>query len=345
MSNDIQDQSKVIDIIFGRWRSQILHAGVKLNVFESIGESKSAAELAAKVDADPNLLYRLLRALASLGFLTESSEHRFSMSSMGEFLRSDHPHSLRAMILLEEGPVHYAAWKHLPELIREGAQDGFSREVGKPWVEYLQEDSTYAGIFQDAMSSYSSTEASAVCDALRQLEFPLDDVHYCDVGGGDGYLLAQILKSNTHATGVVFDLPEVATQTMRHMTRGADLQDRVRHVGGNMFESVPDGANIYLMKHIIHDWNDAECEQILKSIRRAARDNCKLIICEMLIPRHDLSHFSKIFDIHMLCASSGRQRTVTEISEMLENSGWEFSLEAPVSNTPLSLIVATPAPH
>lgn len=347
MSDGMLDQLKVIDIIFGRWRSQIVHAGVELNVFEHIGddESISASELATKIQVDWQLLYRLLRALSSLGFLAENGEHRFSISAMGKILQRGNPNSLRSMVLLEEGQAHYAAWKHLPALIRDGSQDGFCREFGMSWVQYLQTNSEYGLIFQDAMSSYSSIEASAVCDALPQMHVPLDHVKYCDIGGGDGYLLAKILKEHVHATGVVFDLPEVITQKERHMTTCDGLQERVEHVGGNMFECVPEGADIYLMKHIIHDWDDAECEQILKAIRRAAHGNSKLIICEMVIPEHGQSHFSKIFDIHMLCATNGRQRTVAEISRILTASGWLLSQEISPVTTPLSCVVASPAIH
>src|SRR6185503_8235772 len=127
----MSDYEKVIDTILGRWRSQVLYTGVKLGIFELIGNSpKPASQIATEIGLDNSLSYRLLRALASIGFLIEKQAKVFSISSMGEFLRKDHPQTLRGVILLEEGPEHYAIWKHLPGMVKDGNQDGFLREFG-----------------------------------------------------------------------------------------------------------------------------------------------------------------------------------------------------------------------
>jgi hypothetical protein len=126
-------QETVLDLLYGRWRSQTLFAGVKLGIFEVIGdESRPAAEVAHELNLDPALSYRLLRALGSLGLLHEGPDQRFSVTPAGELLRSGHPRSMREVILLREGPEHTAVWKHLPAIVRDGVQDGFVRSSGEP---------------------------------------------------------------------------------------------------------------------------------------------------------------------------------------------------------------------
>src|SRR5712671_5721351 len=151
------DKGAVQEMIFGRWRSQILYAGVKLGVFEALGQKeKDAALIAKELTLDPALSYRLLRALACLGLITEHAGRRFSLTSAGAFLRADHPETMRGMALLDEGPEHYAIWKHLPDMVRDGRQGGFVREFGRMAFEHPAQNPEYAEVFDQAMSSFSS---------------------------------------------------------------------------------------------------------------------------------------------------------------------------------------------
>src|SRR6476659_1006796 len=135
---------KTLDIIFGRWRSQILYVGVKLGVFDSItSDLKNASDVAKQLGLDPALTYRLLRALGSMGFLREEPNNKFSMTSQGEFLRKDHPQTLRGVTLLEEGPEHYAIWRHLPAMIKDGKQNSLEREFGCKLFEYRDRNAEY----------------------------------------------------------------------------------------------------------------------------------------------------------------------------------------------------------
>src|SRR5215207_6076909 len=149
-------QQEVIDLIFGRWRSQILYAGVKLGVVDALaGRAASAATVAEQLGLDAGLLYRLMRALGSLGLLREDGQRTFTLTPAGELLREDHPQSLRGMTLLEEGPEHYALWKHLPAMIREGQQNAFVREFGHMAFDYAKTNPAYGAVFNQAMTSYS----------------------------------------------------------------------------------------------------------------------------------------------------------------------------------------------
>ena len=163
---------KVIDLIFGRWRSQILYAGVQLGVFDALANGpRNAVSVASELGVDAGMLYRLMRALGSLELFHEDNTQTFSLTPLGELLCRDHPHTLRGMTLLEEGPEHYAAWKHLSALITEGQQNAFVREFGQPGFAYALQHPSYGAVFNEAMSSYSSIDNMLVLEALENYDF------------------------------------------------------------------------------------------------------------------------------------------------------------------------------
>lgn len=319
--NGAADQ--VVDLIFGRWRSQILYAGTALGVFDHLvtGEAKSAEALAAELGVHSGHLYRLLRALASLGLLLESNSRSFSISKAGELLRSDHPQSLRYMALLEEGPEHYALWKHLPDMIRDGRQNAFVREFDGMAFEYARRNSDYGRIFNQAMTSYSAVQSGLVLEALRAYDFSGIRT-LCDVAGGHGHLVCALLRAYPHLVGVVLDLPEVVSDSNQLWATKLGLGDRCTYVCGDMFKEVPT-ADAYMLKLILHDWNDQECVQILSNIRKAATGNGRVLIIEHIVPGADTPHFAKLFDIHMMCWGTGRERTEVEYVRLLEAAGWK----------------------
>ncbi len=164
-------QDTVLDLLYGRWRSQTLYAGVKLGIFEVIGdEPLRATDVARELHLDSALLYRLLRALGSLGLLNEQPEHRFSTTEAGDLLRSGHPLSLRDLILLREGLEHTAVWKHLPAIVRDGTQNGFVREFGRTAFDYAAHELSYAETFDAGMSSHSRLQTAWVLEALRNYD-------------------------------------------------------------------------------------------------------------------------------------------------------------------------------
>ena len=255
--NPAADQ--VMDLIFGRWRSQILSAGTELGVFDHLDKrtAKTAETLAAELDADPTLLYRLLRAQAAIGLLEEDGSRGFVLTDKGELLRSDHPQSLKPMARLEEGPQHYALWKHLPAMVRDGKQNAFVREFGRMAFEYALENQDYAERFKQAMTSYSAVQSTLVLEALRGYDFSGIRT-FCDVAGGYGHLMCALLLANPGLRGIVLDLPEVVQDVGELWATKLGLQQRCQYVAGDMFEAVPK-ADAYSLKMILHDWNDAEC--------------------------------------------------------------------------------------
>ncbi len=320
MSADVA--GAVIDLIFGRWRSQILFTGAQLGVFDhlSAAEARSAEATAAAIGTDPTMTYRLLRALGSLGLLAEDDARGFRLTDAGALLRADHPQSLRSMALLEEGPEHYALWKHLPAMIRDGKQNAFVREFGMMAFEYAKANTAYGDVFNQAMTSYSAGESRLVMEALAACD--LSDVRaWCDVAGGYGHLLCSLLAAHPELTGIVLDLPEVVDDRDRLLAPQMGLGERCRYVAGDMFDRVP-AADAYSLKHILHDWNDQECVAILGNIRAAATGPRRVFIVEYIVPGPQEPHFAKLFDIHMLCWGTGRERTEAEYAQLLDAAGF-----------------------
>ena len=316
---------QVMDLIFGRWRSQILSAGTELGVFDRLDKAraKTAQALSTELGADPTLLYRLLRAQAAIGLLEEDGSRGFVLTDEGELLRSDHPQSLKPMARLEEGPQHYALWKHLPAMVRDGKQNAFVREFGCMAFQHAQENQDYAERFKQAMTSYSAVQSTWVLEALRG--YDLSRIRtFCDVAGGYGHLMCALLLANPGLRGIVLDLPEVVQDVGELWATKLGLEQRCQYVAGDMFKAVPK-ADAYSLKMILHDWNDSECIKILSNIRRAAAGPARIFIVEHIVSEPDVPHFSKLFDIHMMCWGTGRERTEAEYTRLLEQAGWNPS--------------------
>ena len=320
----MSDYEKTLDLIIGRWRSQILYTGVELGVFEYVSsQPKNASEIAKVLNLDYNLAYRLLRALGSLGLLREGVNRDFTITQQGEFLRKDNPKTLRGIALLEEGPEHYALWKHLPTMIKDGKQNAFPREYGQKLFEFTDSNPLYREVFNQAMSSYSSIQTAWVTDALDGYNFSNVNT-VCDVGGGQGHLLCSLLVKYPHLKGAVIELDSVIKNYDLLWAEKMGVKARCTYVGGNMFSKVP-AADAYIMKMILHDWSDDECVKILSNIYNAASENGTVLIAEHLVPGPEEPHFSKLFDIHMMCVATGKERTVEEYADLLKKTGWNHA--------------------
>jgi O-methyltransferase domain/Dimerisation domain len=319
--NPAADQ--VMDLIFGRWRSQILSAGTELGIFDRLDKqrAKTAETLAPEIKTDPALLYRLLRSQAAIGLLEEDGTRGFVLTAKGELLRSDHPQSLKPMARLEEGPQHYALWKHLPAMVRDGKQNAFVREFGRMAFQHAQENPDYAERFKQAMTSYSAVQSTWVLEALRGYDFSSIRT-FCDIGGGYGHLMCALLLANPGMRGIVLDLREVVQDVGELWATKLGLQQRCQYVAGDMFKVAPK-AEAYSLKMILHDWNDAECIKILSNIRKAAAGPARVLIVEHIVPEPSVPHFSKLFDVHMMCWGTGRERTEAEYVRLLEQAGWK----------------------
>jgi hypothetical protein len=320
----------VNDLIFGRWKSRVLYAGVSLGIFDALRDGpRSSPELCQSLRLDARNGYRLLRALASIGLLSEGPGEQdgavFSLSALGECLCSGHPSNLRDVSLLQDGPEHTAIWKHLPAMVREGWQNAFRHEYGATAFEYADGHPEYSRIFDAAMASYSAQQAAAAVDALRDFDFSGVET-VCDIGGGRGTLLATLLAAHSRLRGVVLERPAVIAQARPSEQSGTGAGGW-SYQAGDMFqqEQVP-AADLYLLKLILHDWDDEQCVRILANARQAAlssgRGRARLLILEFVITPPDVAHFSKLYDIHMMCWGQGRERSAAQYEHLLRRAGW-----------------------
>lgn len=338
MAEDGKAAGHVTELIFGRWKSQILYNGVEVGIFEALSDGPAGAETVAdELDLDPDATSRLMRALGSLDLLDEDADGRFKLTDAGEVLTVDHPQSLRDVALLEEGPTHYRIWEHLPDILREGGPTGFEREFGRDVFSHAEEDADYAARFNAAMSSFSKIESGAVRKLLQGVDLSRFD-RICDVGGGHGHLLSTLLQDAPGVEGTVLEVPSVVEDADGRWPKEMEVEDRFEFVAGDFFESVP-AADAYLMKHILHDWTDEECVEILSNVREAAPDGARLFVCELVVPGPDQPHLAKLMDVHMMIAPGGRERTEAEYAKLFEKAGFEH-VDTHTGRPPIGVVEA-----
>ena len=327
----------VLQLLYGRWRSQTPYTGVKLGIFEVVAdEALPAATIARSLDLDAAMSYRLLRALSALDLLREHPDQRFSSTDAGKVLNSTHPQSMRDVILLREGPEHTAVWKHMPDIVRDGIQNGFVREFGRIAFEFASSNPSYGNAFDAGMSSHSRLQSTWTLDALEDCEFS-SIRHLCDVGGGQGHLLCELLVRYPHLVGTLLERSDVLRNESALWAKKLHLEHRCTHAAGDMFVDVP-AADAYFLKMILHDWNDDECVRILQNVNRGAPPTGRVFIVEHVIGFPAQSDFASLFDMHMMCWGTGRERTAGEYEHLLQRAGWRLAATWSPSNGAVSVL-------
>jgi hypothetical protein len=325
----------------GHYVSRALHVAAKLRVAELLAAGPSAADdLARALDANAPALRRVLRLLASVGVFAELEDGRFRLTPVGEMLRSDVPGSSRALVMLFAGSFIQDNWKDLEFCVRTGSP-AFRRERpdADPF-ESLASNPEAAAVFDEAMATFAPQTAAAVAAAYDFSGL----ARVADVGGGNGALLVGILKANPNLQGIVFDQPHVAARAREHVA-AAGLAERCEVVAGSFFEQVPRGADAYLLKHVIHDWDDEKASAILKVCRAAMPSHGKLLIVEGVYPpRIDGSLASRgaaANDVNMLVCTGGRQRSEEEFRSLFAASGFRLTRIVP-TQAPACVIEGVP---
>ena len=310
---------QLLQMLTGYWVSQALITAAKLGLADEIARTPAtAAELAPTVGANADALYRLLRMLASVGIFTEQPDGRFTLTPLAEPLRTDQPESVHAFVLLL-GDEHYQSWGLLDQAVRTG-DCAFEMLYGQPVFEYLAKHPDKAKNFDAAMTGVHGRETAAMLDAY---DFSGVKV-LADIGGGNGTVIIEALRRNPHLKGMLFDLPHVVERS-REAIASARLTDRCSVHGGSFFEAVPSGADAYLMRHIIHDWDDDEALTILKAIRRAIPSDGRLLVIEFVIPPGNEPNFGKLLDLNMFVVPGGRERTEAEYRRLYQQAGFDLT--------------------
>ncbi len=324
----------LMQMITGFWVSSAIYVAAKLKLADRIGDvSISVDELALSVGAHPGSLYRLLRALASVGVFTEVEPRRFALTPIGNCLKSG-PGSLRAFSIVGR-EIGWEPWGQLLHSVRTGETAfGHLHEMG--YFEYLKQNPEHARLFDEAMTGFVTMNGLAVAAAYDFTPFST----IVDVGGGHGALVETILKQNNQARAIVFDRPEVV-EVAKNKLASAEFANRCECIGGDFFASIPSGGDAYLLASVLHDWDDEKSLAILRNCRRAMSTKAKLLLVEMVIPQGDVSFFGKLLDLNMLVNFGGRERTEQEYRKLLSDAGFQLSRIVP-TRTPSSLIEARP---
>lgn len=334
---DVPPALAMLQIITGFWMSRAVYVLAKLGIPDLLKDSaKTADEIAAITNMHAPSLYRVLRALVSVGILRPAEGERFGLTPLSETLLTDAPGSFRWFMISELGQEHYPAWGNLMHSVKTG-EVAFDNLFGMDVWKYFAKNPDEAAVFNNSMSGTSA----AVNEAITSL-YDFSNFHtLVDVGGGHGGLITGILKNNSHLKGILFDAPEVI-EVARKKVDAAGLNDRCRTLSGNFFESVPSGGDAYIMKWIIHDWDDERAIKILENCRKHMTANSRLIVVDCVVPENDAPDFSKFFDLNMLVMTGGKERTETEFRNLLEVAGFRLLRITP-TNLPPSIIEAQPA--
>jgi hypothetical protein len=314
---------KMRDLLCGYWNTQALYVAAKLGLADLLKDGpKSADELAATTKVHAPSLYRLLRALSSLGVFAEDSQNRFALTPMGETLRRDAPGSQWGMAVMN-GEEHYRAYADLLYSVQTG-KPAFERVYGMECFDYLSTHPESAKVFDEAMVGVHGVETMAMVEA-----FDLSGVKVlADIGGGNGSLLSAVLGKYPSMRGILFDLPGVIERAKSNIEK-AGLSGRCQCVAGNFFEGVAPGADVYLMRHIIHDWDDTRSVKILKNVHAVLPKGGRVLLVETVIQPGNEPGFGKMLDLTMLALPGGKERTEKEYRELYEASGFTLSRIVP----------------
>ena len=298
------------------------------------GGPRSVGEVAAAIGAHEGTLYRLLGTLAAGGILHEDEDRRFRLTEVGELLRSGVPGSKRDWAILIGKPYLREGWSNLEHSIRTG-ENAFAALHGETVWSWRASRPDEQANFDRAMADNSGPVAVAVAEA-----FDFGSLgSLVDVGGGTGTLLAAILRRHPGLRGVVFDQPDVAgSAATRALLERESVADRCDVVGGSFFDAVPAGAGGYLMKSILHDWEDEESIRILRTIREAALPTSRLFIVELVLGAPNEGLADRILDLHMLVMPGGRERSEGEWRSLFERGGWRLAEVRPTATRSWILI-------
>ena len=332
---ELPPPSALYRMVTGYYVSRAVHVAARLGIADLLAEGPgSCDELAKATGTHADSLRRVLRLLASAGVLVEEEDGRFALTPIGACLRSDVPGSMRAVALLFGG-ITQQAWGDLLYSVETG-EPAFRRVFGMDSFDYMAEHPDEAANFDAAMAGFTKRIAIAVAEAY---DFsPFDRI--VDIGGGNGTLLAGILTANPTLAGVIFDLPHVAARAGEQI-RELGLEGRCEIAGGDFFKEVPGGGDAYLLKHVIHDWNDDRAIDILRSCRRAMGAEARLLIIEGVYPpridQSDESRGAAANDVNMLVCTGGRQRSAAEFRGLFDAAGFRLTRIVP-TQAPVKVI-------
>jgi len=328
-ATDVPPPVALLQLVTGYWVSQAIYVAAKLGIADLLKDGpKSSDELAQATGTHARSLYRLLRALASVGVFAEAEDGRFGLTPLGECLQTGIPGSVRALTMMTSSEGWYRAWGDLLHSVRTG-ETAFNHVFGMDLWQYAAQNPEAAALVTEAMAEFTTQVSTAVVTAYDFSRFS----KIVDVGGGNGTLLLSILQANPQMSGVLFDLPYVVEDARKHIA-ATDLTGRCEVVAGDFFASVPSGGDAYILKNIIHGWDDEHALKILQNCHRAMAENGKLLLVEGVIPPGNEPFRGKLVDLHMLVIAGGGgcERTEAEYRALFAAAGFTLTNVVPLQS-------------
>jgi len=323
-------------LVAGSHVSQAISVAATLGIADLLADGpRSSDELAAATNAHPPSVYRLLRALAAVGVFHEEDDRRFSLTPTGDLLRSDAPGSVRGWATFLGRPYIRESWSALEHSVRTG-ENAFEHVHGTDVWRYRAERPDESEIFDRAMQSMTGGVNKALVSAYDFGRFGT----VVDVGGGNGALLAGLLAANPELRGIVFDQEHVVANA-GPVLAAAGVAGRCEIVSGSFFEEVPRGGDAYVMKSIIHDWDDERSTEILQVCRRAMSDSAMLLLIERIVEAPNEGWRTKFMDLNMLVNPGGQERTLGEWETLLERAGYNL-VEVTPTQAGVAVIAGSP---
>lgn len=324
----MQARGTLARLVFGHMAAQVVATAARLRLADRLGDrERTAVELAQECGAAPEPMHRLLRALAALELLTERSSGGFLLTGVGALLRTDRPDSLHAFVRMFTDPALLRAWERLESSVRTG-ETGFDEIFGTDFFSYLKTQPELSAQFNAAMSQGTLATASMLPGNYDFARFRV----IVDIGGGDGTLIAGILRANQALAGVLFDTAAGIAQAGEILQR-ADVADRCIVRTGDFFAGVPEGGDLYLLKSVVHDWDDDRAATILGHCRRVMPDHGRVLIVEPVLPDTvDATTPALMYlsDLNMLVNVGGRERTRADFEKLCQRSGFTLTSITPL---------------
>jgi hypothetical protein len=312
-AGDVHEQMRAMAM--GYWVSQIVRAVVDLSLADHLtGEPLTAADVAEREGSAPNSTFRLMRACVAMGLLSADADGRFSGTALLATLRKDAPNSMRDLALTVTGPAHWLPWSQFTTSVRSGRSQT-AAVLGLEFFDYLEQHPPQAREFTAAMGSLTSQWTANAAKAIDTTDISLA----VDVGGATGSLLHLLQEANPMLRGIVFDRPNIVDYATDQIARKG-LTARTEVVGGDFFESVP-SADMYLLKFILHDWDDQRAIKILQRCREAMTPGARIAIVEMVVGRLSNPGPAALMDLNMLAICPGQERSLAEYDALLAAAG------------------------
>ena len=323
---------RMMQMIIGYWVTQVVHAAAVFSLADHLSKGPATADdIAGAEKTDPFATLRLLRTCASLGMVTYDGNSRFAATPLLDTLRNDNPQGLRGFAMSMPAPGHWLPFGRFPDAIRTGKGQTLAA-LGAEIFEYFAKHDGESAAFTEAMTGMTSTVAE---DAAQLIDTSAVNI-VADIGGASGAMLHALLRVHPNLQGIVFDRPQVV-RSARAAAERVGLQERVTAVGGDFFDSVPE-ADLYLLKYILHDWDDAACIRILKNCRRALRPGGRVAVIELLVGEIGKPGLAPLMDMAMLVMSyGGRERSLAEFRQLFEAAGLR-SMNVIPTKTPMTIL-------